>query len=133
MIWAVPVWSWVANRIYLRRLLIAGYTLTALLTLTVGVVAGSSALTAATLLVLAAGAASTIDAAGNTLFLRAVRAKERLEMAPVFATFRDFAQCAPPAVFAVLLVFFPLPVVFVATGLVMLGMGNLAGQIPRTF
>jgi hypothetical protein len=40
----------------------------------------------------------------NTLFLRAIRVKDRLDMSPIFATFRDAAQCAWAAVFAILLI-----------------------------
>ena len=82
-------------------------------------------------LILAAVACETIDGAGNTLYLRAVHPHERSEMTAVFASYRDVAQLAPPAVFAVLLTTFALPAIFVAGGVMMLGLAGLARYIPR--
>ena len=74
-----------------------------------------------------------LDGAGNTLYLRAVHPYERSEMTAVFASYRDATQLVPPAVFAALLTAFELPAVFVAGGVMMLGMAGLARYIPRRF
>ena len=128
--WFVPLWGWVGRRFGLRRLLMAGYAATGAVTLAAALLMGTSLIGAA-ILVLAAFAAETLDGAGNTLFLRAVHPHDRGEMTAVFVTYRDFAQLAPPAVFAMLLAVFALPAVFVAGGTMMLGMSLLARYIPR--
>jgi hypothetical protein len=108
----------------------AGYAATGLTTFTVALAMGTSWLGAA-LLVLSALAAETIDGAGNSLYLRAVHPHERSEMTAVFITYRDVAQLVPPAAFAMLLAVFELPSVFVASGLIMVGLAGLARHIPR--
>jgi MFS family permease len=108
---SVPLWGWVARRYSTRRLLVYGFTITSALSLAVFALAGYPRL-ALMLLVLAALGATTLDGAGNVLFLRAVRPLERVEMSGVFLTYRDAANLAAPGAFAVLLKFFALPVVF---------------------
>jgi MFS family permease len=132
-VWALPFWSWLAARVHMRRLVVSGFLSTALLSIVAGALIGYRPWMAAILFVLAAGLATSIDAVGNTLFLRAVRSKDRLEMAPVFATFRDTAQFAPQILFTTLLVAFPLSAVFTAIGCMMLGMAAIAKKIPRSF
>ena len=69
------------------------------------------------LLVVAAGFATIIDAAGNVPFLRAVHPYERAEMTSVFMTFRHVTSLVTPGIFTVLLSVFPLVAVFAASGL----------------
>jgi hypothetical protein len=88
---------------------------------------------AALVLASAAFVAECIDAVGNNLFLLAVRSHERSEMTAVYVSYRDVAQVAPPAVFSALLTIFHPPAVFVATGLMMLGMSRLTRFVPRRF
>jgi ACDE family multidrug resistance protein len=130
--WSIPLWGWLGRRFGLRRLLMAGYAATGFTTFAVALAMGTSWLGAA-LLVLSALAAETIDGAGNSLYLRAVHPHERSEMTAVFITYRDVAQLVPPAVFAMLLAVFELPSVFVAGGLMMVGLAGLARHIPRRF
>jgi ACDE family multidrug resistance protein len=83
-------------------------------------------------LVLAAGFATIIDAAGNVPFLRAVHPYERAEMTSVFMTFRHVTSLVTPGVFALLLGFFPLVAVFAAGGVSFLCMTVLSRFIhPR--
>ncbi len=128
--WSVPLWGWLGRRYGLRRLLFAGYALTGLFTLIAALLVVLPPIGAA-MLVLAALAAEILDGAGNTLFLRAVHAYERAEMTTVFVSYRDVAQLAPPAVFSVLLSLFSLSSVFVAGGVMMLGLALLTRHIPR--
>jgi predicted MFS family arabinose efflux permease len=88
-------------------------------------------LAVAGLLLLAGVWVSGLDAVGNIPFLRAVRARERAEMATVFRTYIDLSELLPSAVFALLLSFFGLESVFAATGIVMLGIGLVARYLPR--
>jgi MFS family permease len=130
--WTVPLWEWLGRRWGLRRLLSIGYMATGLATITAALFMGT-AWVGATALVLAGLAAEIIDGAGNSLFLRAVHAHERSEMTAVFASYRDVAQLAPPAVFAVILVAFELPAVFIAGGVMMIGLATLTRYIPYRF
>ncbi|MBV9523312.1 MAG: MFS transporter [Alphaproteobacteria bacterium] len=128
--WTVPLWGWAGRHFGLRRLLMAGYAATGLITLAAAALMGTS-LWGAGVLVLSALAAESLDGAGNTLYLRAVHPHERGEMTAVFVTYRDFAQLVPPALFAALLAVFELPAVFIAGGAMMLGMSLLTRYIPR--
>ena len=74
-------------------------------------------------------AMSVIDGCGNALFLRACKPSQRTEMTPVFSAHRDFAEISQAATFAVLLVFFPVKVVFVCAGLVLAGLTVLSLRI----
>ena len=73
-----------------------------------------------------------LDGAGNVLFLRAVRTFERSEMAAVFATYRDGGQLATPGLFAVLLKFFALPVVFAGASVWMLAAAWFSRYVPKS-
>ena len=78
-----------------------------------------------------AAAATPMDGAGNIPFLRAVRPRERAEMTGVFMTTRDAANVLPPGMFSVLLKFFELPAIFVASGVGILGVAWLSGYLPK--
>lgn len=126
----VPLWGWVARRYGVRRLLMAGYGASGLITLAIASASGIPWLIAA-VLIAAALLTGAIDGAGNVPFLRAVHPTERPEMTTVFATYRDVSQLAPPGVFAALLWLFSLPAVFVAGGFGMLITAYYARYLPR--
>ena len=130
--WFVPLWGWLGRRYGLRRLLIAGYGSAAVVTIVAAALMGAPAIGAA-MLVFAAFCTEIIDGAGNSLYLRAVHPYERSEMTAVFVSYRDVSQFAPPAVFSVLLSIFELPAVFVAGGIMMIGMTALCRYIPKRF
>ena len=53
-------------------------------------------------------------------------------MTPIFSAHRDFSEISQAAVFAVLLIFFPVKVVFIVAGLVLAGLALLSLRInPR--
>lgn len=124
------VWGAIGRKKGIRFLLIMGYGLTAILSIGIAVAQGSPMLAAA-MIVIAAFAASIIDGAGNTPFLRAVHPFERSEMTSVFVTFRQTAQLITPGIFAVVLSTFALPAVFVAGGIGAGAMAVLARYIPK--
>ena len=127
----MPAWSWCVRTFGMRRLLVVGFSATGLLTLLVAVASAEPWLTVGLLLV-AALCMMTLDAVGNAPFLAAVRPGERSEMTPVYATYRDIAEIVPPGVFALLLMVFELPAVFVVGGLAMLCAGQLCRRMhPR--
>ncbi|MGH6875367.1 MAG: MFS transporter, partial [Aestuariivirgaceae bacterium] len=61
-------------------------------------------------------AGAALDGVGGIPFLRAVRARERAEMAGVYRTFIDMSDLLPTLVFSVVLLFLPLGAVFVVLG-----------------
>ncbi|HLB96816.1 MAG TPA: MFS transporter [Acetobacteraceae bacterium] len=128
--WLVPLWGWAGRRYGLRRLLMAGYAVTGVLSICAALAFHIPWL-GAVMILLAAFGTETIDGAGNLLFLRAVHPHERPEMTTVFASYRDMAQLGPPVVFSLLLSVFSLPSVFVAGGVIMLASAAVARHIPR--
>ena len=128
----VHFWGWIGRRYGLRRMMFWSAMMTALAMLVLTAAAGVAWLGAALWLV-AAAAVAPLDAAGNGPFLRAVRARERPEMAGVYNTYRDVAQLMPPGIFSVVLRVFELPAVFATTALGMLGIAGLARYLPRRF
>jgi MFS family permease len=108
---SVPFWGWVARRFGVRQLLFWGFSLCSLMTFVVYLVVDQPRV-ASVLLIFCALGATMLDGVGNVLFFRAVRAGDRSEMTAVFVTYRDSGQLLTPGLFAVLLNFFALPVVF---------------------
>ena len=127
-----PVFGKIGARIGVRLLLSIGYASTGIATVLVAVFA-ESIWVGLGFLITAATCAAIIDAVGNALFLRAVRARERAEMTAVFTTYREVAQLAPPGLFSVLLTTFTLPAVFIVSGASMLAMLAFTRFIPRGF
>lgn len=126
----VPVWGWVGRRYGLRLLLVVGYALTGVMSVLVMVADAGPWLGPASL-VAAALAASIIDGAGNVPFLRAVHPHQRPEMTSVFLTFRGVAQLVSPGLFALVLMVYAVPAVFLVGGAMMLGGAYLSRFIPR--
>lgn len=129
-LYTVILWGWLGRKIGIRALLMGGYGLAAILTLCIGFAAGQPWI-AAGFIVAAALGISIADGAGNMPFLRAVHPHERAEMTAVYTTYRDSARATMPALYAVLLLVFPLSAVFFASGTIMLGLAGLAQYIPR--
>ncbi len=130
-LYTVMIWGWLGRKIGIRFLLVAGYGLTGLLTLSIGFVAGYPWL-AAGFIVAAALGVSITDGAGNVPFLRAVHTHERAEIMAVYGAYRDSARVTMPALYSVLLLVFPLPAVFFASGAIMLSLAGIAGYIPKS-
>jgi hypothetical protein len=86
---------------------------------------------ASVLLVVCALGATMLDGIGNVLFFRAVRSGERAQMTAVFVTYRDTGQLLTPGLFAVLLSYFALPVVFFSGAVWMCIAAWYCRYIPR--
>lgn len=127
---SVPFWGWVARRYGVRRLMMTGFGSSCALTLAVYAVVDLPRV-ASVVLVVSAFGATMLDGVGNVLFLRAVRAGERAEMTAVFSTYRDTGQLLTPGLFAVLLSYFALPIVFSTAALWMLVAAWFCRYIPR--
>ncbi|MGI9302626.1 MAG: MFS transporter [Gammaproteobacteria bacterium] len=126
---SVPFWGWVARRYGVRSLMQVGFFITSALTTLVYIYAGSP-IVASIVLVVSALGATMLDGVGNVLFYRAVHARERAEMTAVFSTYRDLGQLATPGLYAVLLTFLTLPVVFSSAAVWMFVAGYFCRFIP---
>lgn len=127
---SVPFWGWIARQYGVRRLMFLGFSISSALTLVVRLVIEAPVL-ASVLLVVSALGATMLDGVGNVLFFRAVRPGERSEMTAVFITYRDAGQLLTPGLFAVLLSYFALPVVFATAAAWMLVAAGFCRYIPR--
>ncbi|MDX1400429.1 MAG: MFS transporter, partial [Kiloniellales bacterium] len=115
----------------LRRVLFVNFAIAAAATLAVSFLWDWPWIAAAALLI-AALSMIAIDAAGNTLFMFAVKPRERAEMTTVYSTYRGVADIIPPGVFAVVLGVFSLPAVFVLGAASVAGLAVLSRRIhPR--
>ncbi len=129
-LFGAPVIGLLGRRYGVRRIIIAGFCCTAAGALAAAAFAGLPWVGAACLLLGAFGA-FMLDVTGNLPFLRMVRPSERQTMTPLFATYREFSDCIPPGIFSILLRFFPLPVVFLTTGLAQAAAAVYALRLPR--
>ena len=127
----VPFWGWVGRRYGVRALMGSAFVVTSLMSCLAFINAGEP-MTAAYLLVACAFAASMLDGAGNVLFFRAVRAHDRPEMTAVFSTYRDSGQLLTPGLYAILLNFYALPVVFISAAAWTLASAWYCRYIPRS-
>lgn len=126
-----PAIGWCGRRWGIKRMIIGGFCLSSFACFGA---AGFSAWpwVGAGFLIAGALAASILDVCGNLPFLRLVKPSERITMTPLFATYRDFSDLVPQAVFSVLMRSFGiLPVVFVATGLWQAVAGLYASRLPK--
>lgn len=125
-----PVMGWVARKMGIRRMIVGAFALSA------AACFGAFAFaalpwTAALLLLIGAYGAFLLDVTGNVPFLRMVKPSERQSMTPIFATYREFSDTVPPGVFALLLLQFKLPVVFLVTGLWQLLAALYSLKLPK--
>ena len=127
---SVGLWARYRVRNGTRSLLMLGFVLSGVSSIVVTVFAHSP-LAGAALLLLATLLTSSLDAVGNTPFLRAVRPLQREEMTGVFSIYRDMSQLLPPALFAVILGVLPVHAVFAAAGVWMLVTAWFARYLPR--
>jgi MFS family permease len=126
----MPLWGWLARRFGIRRLSLTAFPLAAIFWLAAGLLAAWPWI-GAVCIVFGAIAMTAIDGYGNALFFRACRPSQRSTMTAIFATQRDMADLAHAALFAVLLSYFPIQVVFLAIGLILVGLTLLSTRINR--
>lgn len=123
--------GWLGRRIGLRRFICGGFLWVSCATFAVVWFRDQPDIASWMLIVSAVGAVS-LDSVAVVTFLRAVRGWERPQMTMVFSIYRDAAALIPPAVFAILLSFFPLPVVFLVNACFALFCALLALKLPRS-
>jgi MFS family permease len=123
--------GWLGRRIGLRRFISGAFLWVAASTFAFVWFSDRPDL-ASVMLILSAVGSVSLDSVCVVTFLRAVRGWERPQMTMVFSIYRDAAALIPPAVFAILLSFFPLPVVFLVNGCMGLVCCLLALRLPRS-
>ncbi|MFZ9037750.1 MAG: MFS transporter [Gammaproteobacteria bacterium] len=131
LLFLAPWFAGFARRHGVRAVLRCGYLLCGVFTLVAAALFQTPALALAALVAATIGTVM-LDAVGNVAFLAAVRPREREEMTTVFRTYLDAAELLPPALFALVLSFFDLQVIYFLQGLVMLGMLGLLGYLPAS-
>jgi MFS family permease len=105
-----------ARRVGVRQVIAGAMAVLAVSSILAGLSGTAFPLLAAALLLVGAVAGAALDGVGGIPFLRAVRARERAEMAGVYRTFIDMSDLLPTMVFSVVLLFLPLGAVFVVLG-----------------
>jgi MFS family permease len=131
MLFVALLLGWLGRRIGLRRFISGAFLWVSCATFAVVWFHDRPEVASLMLIVSAVGAVS-LDSVAVVTFLRAVRSFERPQMTMVFTIFRDAAGLIPPAIFAVLLSFFPLWVVFLVNACFALFCAGLALKLPRT-
>jgi predicted MFS family arabinose efflux permease len=124
----VPFWGWMARRFGIRRVSVIAYSLSAV-GMTAAALLSSWPWLGAACLVAGVAAMSVIDGYGNALFFRACKPSQRIAMTPIFAAQRNVADITQAGLFAILLSFFPIQVVFVTLGLMLLALAVLSTRI----
>jgi MFS family permease len=130
LLFGAPVAGRLAARVGLRRPIIGAFVGMGLLTFSAGLLYAWPGAVVACLLAAGVGAV-TLDALGGIPFMRFVHPYERPQMTSVYRTYIDLSDLVPAGVFLLLLSYFDIRAVFMATGLLALGMAALAGQLPR--
>jgi MFS family permease len=122
-----------AQKLGVRQVIAWSMGVLALASILAGLAGTAQPLIAAGFLLIGAVAGSSLDGVGGIPFLRAVRARERAEMAGVYRTFIDMSELLPTMVFSVVLLLLPLGAVFVVLGLWLLVVTALSWRyLPRS-
>lgn len=134
---AVLLTAWISGRIAQRhgvRKVIAGaFALGFVMSVAAGIAGTNAPYAAMACLLMGSVAASALDGVGGIPFLRAVRHRERQQMAAVYRTYIDFSELIPAFVFAFALLWLPIGMVFVIMGVLLAAIGLVAWRyLPRS-
>jgi len=102
-----------AIRFGVRTVIAAAFVVCAVTSLAAGIAGTAAPYVVIACLLAGSVAASALDGVGGIPFLRAVRHRERPEMAAVYRTYIDCSELIPAFIFAFALLFFPIGIVFV--------------------
>jgi MFS family permease len=116
LITAVP-FGRLAQRVGVRIVIAGSMVVLAAASVLAGLAGTGFPLIAGGFLLMGAVAGAALDGVGGIPFLRAVKARERAEMAGVYRTFIDMSELIPTLVYSVALLVLPLGAVFVVLGL----------------
>ncbi len=130
LLFGAPLAGRLAARVGLRRPITGAFVGMGLLTFSAALLHAWPGAVVACLLAAAIGAV-TLDALGGIPFMRFVHPYERPQMTSVYRTYIDVSDLLAAAVFALLLSYFDLRAVFVASGMFALAMAAVAWRLPR--
>ena len=131
MLFVSLLFGWIGRRVGLRRFISGGFLWVSACTFGMVWFADTPAIASGFLIASAVGAVS-LDSVAVVTFLRAVRSFERPQMTMVFTIYRDAAALIPPAIFTVLLYYYPIPIVFLFNACFALICAFLALKLPRS-
>ncbi len=114
---AAFIYGPLAKRWRLRLILAVCFVGMAIASFCAGIIGTNAPQLAAVLLLVGALAASGIDSVGGIPFLRSVRFHERQRMAAVYRTFIEMAELLPSIIYAVVLHYYDVSIVFIILGL----------------
>ncbi len=134
---AVLLSAWISGRFAqrhgVRKVISGAFALACVTSLAAGIAGTASPYVAMGCLLLGSVAASALDGVGGIPFLRAVRYRERQQMAAVYRTYIDFSELIPSFLFAIALLWLPIGMVFVIMGSGVGIIGLVAWRyLPRT-
>ena len=130
MLFFTPLWGRIGARLGLRRTIVGAFCLAGTATLAAWLAAPLPVVSALFLMLGALGG-TCLDALGNIPFLRAAHSYERPQMATVYRTYMDLADLSTSGALALLLTFFELPTVFLASALGAFTLAGVARYLPR--
>jgi len=130
LLFGAPLAGRLARRVGIRLPIIGAFVGLGLTTSAAGLFYAWPLAVIACLLAAAVGAV-ILDAIGGIPFMRSVRPFERPQMTSVYRTYIDLSDLVPAAVFSLLLSYFDLRAVFLATGSFALFAALVARQLPR--
>jgi MFS family permease len=129
--------AWLSGRFAIRygvrTVIAAAFAVCAVTSLIAGIAGTAAPYVVIACLLAGSVAASALDGVGGIPFLRAVRHRERPEMAAVYRTYIDCSELIPAFIFAFALLFFPIGIVFVILGAALAVIGWVAWRyLPRS-
>lgn len=124
---ALLITAWIAGRFAqsfgVRTVLAVAFAACAVASLAAGLAGTASPYLAMGFLLLGSVSASALDGVGGIPFLRAVRHRERQQMAAVYRTYIDCSELIPAFIFAFVLLWLPIGAVFVILSGVLAAVG----------
>ncbi|MEM7172670.1 MAG: MFS transporter [Pseudomonadota bacterium] len=126
----MPLWGWAARRHGIRKINLVVFPAGATALFLAGFLP-TWPIAGALCIVAAACAMTVVDGYGNSLFYRACKPSQRPTMTPLFSTHRDLADLLQAGIFSLLLIVFPVPVVFLVLGIVLFALAVLSFSIHR--
>ena len=127
----MPAWGWMARRFGIRKMAVGTFSMGAVGCIAAWALADQPLLGAGGIM-LAALSMTMNDGYGNALFFRACRPSQRTALTPTFSTYRDVAELSHACLFAILLIFLPIQIVYLVIGLFMIYLALLSRKIhPR--
>jgi MFS family permease len=127
---AVLLTAWLSGRFAqkfgVRAVIAASFLFSAIASLAAGLAGTSFPYVTIACLLLGSVAASALDGVGGIPFLRAVRHRERQEMAAVYRSYIDCSELIPAFVFAFALLWLPIGTVFVILAAALFVIGLVA-------